>query len=89
LPERHGIEFTAAAARQVRKLDRRTQARVLAAIGMLRDVPRPPAATTLGGHAGLLRVRVGDHRIVYSVDDGILTVLVVAIGHRREIYRTF
>jgi mRNA interferase RelE/StbE len=89
LPERYGVEFTAAAARQVRKLDKRTLARILAAIGMLRDVPRPPAATTLVGHPGLLRVRVGDHRIVYSVDDGILTVLVVAIGHCREVYRNF
>ena len=41
----------------------------------------------LTGHPGYLRVRVGDYRIAYTVDDGRLLVLVLAVGHRRDVYR--
>ena len=46
-----------------------------------------PAATQLVGGAGEWRVRTGDYRIVYEINDGELLVLVLAVGHRREIYR--
>jgi mRNA interferase RelE/StbE len=39
------------------------------------------------GHPNRYRIRVGDYRIIYEVNDGIITVLVLAIGHRREVYR--
>jgi len=87
LAERYELRLSARAARAIRKLDRPSQRRVLAALSLLRDEPRPPAASTLTGHGGYLRVRVGDYRIVYTVDDGVLMVLVLAVGHRREIYR--
>jgi mRNA interferase RelE/StbE len=61
--------------------------RVGAAIDTLAADPRPPGAKALTGMAGVLRVRVGDYRIMYEVQDDQLVVLVIAIGHRREIYR--
>lgn len=76
-----------AAARTLRKLDPPARRRVQAAIELLAENPRPPAATKLVGGSGEWRVRTGDYRIVYEIDDGVLVVLVVAIGHRREIYR--
>lgn len=39
------------------------------------------------GGAGEMRIRVGDHRIIYEIDDGELVILVLRIGHRREVYR--
>jgi len=58
-----------------------------AAIELLADNPRPPAARQLVGGQGEWRVRVGDHRIVYEIGDAELVVLVLRVGHRREIYR--
>ena len=54
---------------------------------LLADDPRPPGATPLVGPPGVLRVRTGDYRILYLVEDDRLIVLVVAVGRRREIYR--
>jgi len=83
---RHRLEFSSTAARQLRKLDRAEAVRIRSAIEQLRDQPRPPGVTALQGRRGYFRVRVGDYRVIYSVDDGRLIVLVAALGHRREIY---
>lgn len=85
--ERYRIELTPSAARQLRKLDPRAQRQVQAAIELLAGAPRPPGAKKLVGGAGELRVRTGDYRIIYEVHDGVLLILVLALGHRREIYR--
>ncbi|OJY39684.1 type II toxin-antitoxin system RelE/ParE family toxin [Pseudonocardia sp. 73-21] len=81
------IAVAPAAARQLRKLDPPARRRVQAAIELLSTDPRPPAATQLVGGGGEWRVRTGDYRIVYEIDDGVLLVLVVAVGHRRDVYR--
>ena len=76
------------AARLLRKLDRPVQARLVAVIATLAHDPRPAGVIALAGHPGLLRVRVGDYRVVYTVDDAALVVLVVHLGHRRDVYKT-
>ncbi len=81
------IEISPAAVRQLRKLDRPAQRRIQAAIELLATEPRPSGATKLVGGDGEWRVRTGDYRIVYEVHDGVLLVLVIAVGHRREIYQ--
>lgn len=81
------IELSPTAVRQLRRLDRTAQRRVQAAIELLADEPRPSGAKQLVGGAGEWRVRTGDYRIVYEIRDQVLLVLVVAVGHRREIYR--
>jgi mRNA interferase RelE/StbE len=86
---RHRLEFSPAAARQLRKLDRADAGRIRSATEQLRSQPRPPGATALQGRRGYLRVRVGDYRIIYTVDDDRLIVLIVALGHRREVYHTW
>lgn len=82
------VQVMPAAARQIRKLDRQTQRRIAGAIDLLAAHPRPPAARQLVGAGGAWRVRVGDYRIVYEIHDDLLVVLVVAVGHRREAYRS-
>lgn len=59
---------------------------IQAAIDLLAHEPRPPAATRLVGGSGEWRVRTGNYRIVYDVNDNELAVLVLRIGHCREIY---
>ncbi len=80
------IEFRPAALRELRKIDRLAQPRIQGAITLLAQDPRPPASRPLRGREGY-RLRVGDYRIIYTIDDGVLLIVVVTIGHRREVYR--
>lgn len=84
---RYALEFTTPAARQVRKLDPQARSRIRVATDGLRDEPRPAGVKALTGSPGLLRIRVGDWRVIYRVEDARLVVLVVEVGHRREVYR--
>lgn len=81
------VEVSPSAARQLRKLDSPARRRVQAAIELLAVDPRPSGAKQLVGGSGEWRVRTGNYRIVYEINDGVLVVLVVAVGHRKEIYR--
>jgi mRNA interferase RelE/StbE len=81
------VALAPAAARALRKLDPPARRRIQAAIELLAGEPRPPAATQLVGGAGEWRVRTGGYRIVYEIHKGELLVLVLAVGHLREIYR--
>ena len=81
------VTFAPSAARQLRKLEPQARRRVQAAVELLSLDPRPPAASQLVGGAGEWRVRTGDYRIVYEIHDGELLVLVLAVGHRRDVYR--
>ena len=83
----HRVEVAPAAARQFRKFDHAAKRRIQAAIELLAEQPRPSGAKKLVGGDGQWRVRTGDYRIVYEIHDEVLLVLVVAVGHRRDIYR--
>jgi len=87
LRRRYDIELTPAAERTLRKLDKPIPRRLVAEIGHLAYDPRPSGVKALAGHPGALRLRVGDYRVVYRVEDKRLLVLVLDLGHRREIYR--
>ena len=87
MSERYSIEVRPAALKSLRKLDPPTARRVLGAIERLADDPRPAGVKALAGSPGLLRLRVGDYRVVYRVEDGRLLIVVVHLVHRREVYR--
>ena len=82
------VTLAPAAARQLRTFDPQVRRRIQAALELLATEPRPPAATQLAGGSGEWRVRTGDYRIVYELHDGELLVLVVRIGHGRDVYRS-
>ncbi|HEX7353502.1 MAG TPA: type II toxin-antitoxin system RelE/ParE family toxin [Mycobacteriales bacterium] len=82
------ITLAPAAARQLRKLDSQARRRIQAALDLLSADPRPPAATQLVGGSGEWRVRTGDYRIVYEIEHEQVLVLVLRVGHRREIYKS-
>jgi mRNA interferase RelE/StbE len=82
-----GIRYTSAAAKQIRKLDRSAQLRVLKAVEILSETPRPPKGKQLVGGDGEWRIRTGDYRIIYEIHDHELLILVVMVGLRKEIYR--
>lgn len=81
------VALAPVAARQLRKFDPQVRRRLQAAIDLLAEEPRPPAATRLVGGSGEWRVRTGEWRIIYEIHDDELLVLVLQAGHRREIYR--
>ena len=81
------VEYGRAAARQLEHLDRQVQERIRDAVAALAGNPRPFGVQKLSGPEELYRIREGDWRIVYQVRDRALRVLVVRIGHRRDVYR--
>ena len=80
------VRLAPAAVRQLRTPDPPGRRRVQAAIDLLAEEPRPPGARQLVGGAGEWRVRTGDFRIIYDIRDGELLVLVIKVGHRRDVY---
>lgn len=80
------VEFTSAAARQVRKLDVGVRRRVLVALAALETDPRPSGVRKLSGFTDAWRVRVGDYRILYEIDDEVVLVTVFRVAHRRASY---
>jgi mRNA interferase RelE/StbE len=80
------IVLSPLAARQLRKFDPDVRRRIQAVLELLAENPRPPAAIRLVGGAGEWRVRTGDYRVIYEIHEGRLFVLVLRMGHRREIY---
>lgn len=82
------IRIKDSAERAMSRLPKADRMRVDRHILALADNPHPPGAKPLkGGGHGLWRVRVGDWRIVYQIQDEVLVVLVIDVAHRREIYR--
>jgi mRNA interferase RelE/StbE len=79
------IELRPAAIRALKRIDHQDRDRIRGAIALLGQDPRPPGAKALQGRDGL-RVRVGDYRIIYTVQDDVLLVVVVTLGHRRDVY---
>lgn len=80
------IEFTTGAKRQFEKLSPAVQRRLAETIDGLSEQPRPPQCTKLSGQE-LYRVRCGEYRAIYRIEDERLLVLIVKVGHRREVYR--
>ncbi|MEW6490556.1 MAG: type II toxin-antitoxin system RelE/ParE family toxin [Thermodesulfobacteriota bacterium] len=84
----YSVELTRSAERDIQDIgDRATRARLFARIQALAREPRPPGCEKLFGGSRRYRVRAGDYRILYDVDDGLRIVAVVKVGHRREVYR--
>ncbi len=81
------IQLSGRAERQLRKLVPATQSLIGIAIDTLATAPRPAGAKKLKGEENVYRIRVRDYRIVYEIHDDELIVLVIKIGHRREVYQ--
>ena len=69
------------------KTDAELRGRMIRAMRLLEDDPRHPGVVKMTGPDDFYRVRVGDWRIVYAIRDRELVVIVIRIGHRREVYR--
>lgn len=81
------IEFSRTAYRAFERLDPPTRRRLAPHIDGLADDPRPSKAKRLREDDELWRIRVGGYRVIYRIEDDVLVVVVVKLGHRRDVYR--
>jgi mRNA interferase RelE/StbE len=81
------ITFARSARRELGSLEAAIVSRIFARIESLSDAPRPPGCVKLRGRKDLWRLRVGDYRVLYAIDDSEGIVDVIAVRHRRDAYR--
>jgi len=81
------ISLVSSAERDLRKVDRQVVPRIAAAIDALADEPRPRGCRKLAGSLHTYRIRVGDYRVIYRVDDGARAVVVQRVRHRKDAYQ--
>jgi len=84
---RFEIEITRTAEKQLKALAPGDQERLVAAMLRLADNPRPRGCRKLSGYDDAFRIRVGKFRVIYSLSDAKLIILILKIGHRRDVYR--
>ena len=82
----YSVIFAKRASKRLERMDNMAARRIIAAAEALGDNPRPRGARKIEGH-DQWRIRVGDYRIIYEVHNYQLVVLVVKVGHRRDVYR--
>lgn len=75
------------AEKAIKALPKKDRSKVVSAIGSLALHPFPPGSKKLRGEEGTFRIRVGDYRIIYEIEGRRLTILILKIGHRKDIYR--
>ena len=76
-----------AAGKALARIDRPQRLRIQTAIARLTEDPHPRGSVALRGRPGLFRLRIGQYRAIYAVEHDRLLVLVIDVGHRREVYR--
>ena len=82
----YNIEWKHSAARELRKLPRQAILRILQAVEQLATEPYPYGVRKLVGSEHTYRIRVGDYRVVYNMVSSTLTIQIIRVGHRRDIY---
>lgn len=80
------IVITSFARKQLEKLPKDVQVRIMNAINSLIDVSRPNGCKKLKGRKNAYRIRIGNYRVVYGIEDSILIITVVAIDKRDSVY---
>lgn len=82
----YAVTILRSAQKQLAKVDSQSRSRIASALHALAENPRPPDCKKLVGRPAW-RIRVGTYRVIYEIQDKELIVLVVTIGHRREVYQ--
>lgn len=83
----YAVAFTPRAERDLRKTPAQERERIRPKVLALAENPRPPGVKPLKGYAkGVLRLRVGDYRVIYAIDDAKREVTICGVGHRSEVY---
>jgi len=81
------LEYKSSVKRELRKLSRADRILIVNKIELLKTTPRPEGSAKLKGSRDLFRIRHGDYRVVYQIKKNYLLIIIIRIGHRREIYK--
>lgn len=81
------IEVSATAERQLRRLAKKPRIRIIEAIRALARDPRPRGCRRLRGFEDVFRIRVGRYRVLYSIEKREIVIVILKVGHRRDVYR--
>lgn len=81
------ITFTRSASKEIQSLSSSLVNRIFPKIEALATEPRPKGCTKLSGYENLWRIRIGDYRVIYSVDDKTELIDIIAIKHRKDAYK--
>jgi mRNA interferase RelE/StbE len=85
---RYSIEFQPTARKALDNLPRTIQVRIGHALKALAEEPHPPGSKKLSGKHDIWRLRVGDYRVLYTIESGRLVILVLKVGHRKDVSRS-
>ena len=84
---RYSLEISRTAEKQLKKLDQADRQKVVKAMVALADDPYPRGSRKLTGYDDVFRIRVGSYRVLYSVSGTKLVIVILKIGHRKDVYR--
>ena len=84
---KYRIDFKSSAAKALRKISKSDQKRIADKIDGLSENLPDPATTKMKGDNPFHRIRVGDYRIIYEIHEDILLIVILKIGHRKDVYR--
>ena len=83
----YAVQYDRQVLKELKKIDKSDARRILRAVDALGVDPRPTGSRRLVGHPDLWRIRVGDHRVIYTIRDTELLVLALRVAHRSAVYR--
>lgn len=86
MTQQYQIEYDDEAKTDLRKLPKKTQIQIVKAIDKLGKAPRSGNVKQLKGYEKLFRLRTGDYRIIYTIEEAVIVVTIVAVGNRKDIY---
>jgi mRNA interferase RelE/StbE len=86
IPDKYSVSLTSRARKETRRLDPQILRRIATAIDALAENPRPSGCLKVKTEEALWRIRVGDWRIGYEIDDEAHKITIITVGHRREFY---
>ncbi len=85
--KKYEILWKKSAVKEINTIPKDTAIKILELIDKLADEPRPSNCIKLTGLSNYYRIRIGNHRIIYSIQDSILIIEIIKIGHRKDVYR--
>ena len=83
------VKWKRSAQKELKSLDKKMILKILESVEGLAKNPYPLGSKKLKGAEFIYRIRLGDYRVIYSIESDILTIEIIKIGHRRDIYRSF
>ncbi|MBF0113013.1 MAG: type II toxin-antitoxin system RelE/ParE family toxin [Desulfamplus sp.] len=82
------IEWKESASKELKKLDRSSIPRIIESIELLANTPYPVGCKKIVGSEHIYRIRVGDYRVIYTIESDRLIIEIIRVGHRKDIYRS-